>query len=79
MKRRMVRMALLAGVIALSGQNVRADDDKPLAPGVLSLDSSVGVADQGIANGKGSLEKASRHRYQRIYRHGLHLELESSR
>ena len=47
MKRRMVRMALLAGVIALSGQNVRADDDKPLAPGVLSLDSSVGVARSG--------------------------------
>ena len=58
MKRRMVRMALLAGVIALSGQNVRADDDKPLAPGVLSLDSSVGVVDTATANGKGSVEKA---------------------
>ena len=58
MKRRIVGMALLVGMIALSGQNLSAAEDKPLAAGVLSLDSSVGVVDQSIANGKGALEKA---------------------
>ena len=58
MKRRILGMALLAGVIALTGQNVRADEDKPLGPGWMSLDSSVGKLDGAIANGKGSLEKA---------------------
>jgi putative OmpL-like beta-barrel porin-2 len=58
MKRRIVGLALLAGMIALNGQNVRADEDKPLAAGVLSLDSSVGVVDTAIANGKGAVEKA---------------------
>jgi hypothetical protein len=51
-------MVLLAGMIALSGQKLSAAEEKPLAAGALSLDSSVGVVDQGIANGKGSLEKA---------------------
>jgi hypothetical protein len=32
--------------------------DKPLGPGWLSLDGSVGLLDKGIADGKGSLEKA---------------------
>ena len=58
MKRWTIRMALLAGVIALSGQNARADEDKPLGPGWMSLDGSVGLVDKGIADGKGSLEKA---------------------
>lgn len=58
MKCRTMGMALLAGVIAFSGQNVRADDDKPLGPGWMSLDSSVGSFDKAVANGKGSLEKA---------------------
>jgi len=44
-------------MIALNGQIVRADEDKPLAPGLLSLDSSVGKLDDAIAKGKGSLEK----------------------
>lgn len=35
-----------------------AQEDKPLAPGWLSLDSSVGVVDKGIASGKSALEKA---------------------
>jgi hypothetical protein len=35
-----------------------AQEEKPLAPGWLSLDSSVGLLDKGIADGKGSLEKA---------------------
>lgn len=58
MKRRMVGMALLAGMIALSGQKLSAAEEKPLAAGVLSLDSSVGKLDGAIANGKGALEKA---------------------
>jgi len=58
MKRGIVGIALLAGMIALSGQIVRADEDKPLSAGVLSLDSSVGKLDAAIANGKGSLDKA---------------------
>jgi len=58
MKRRIVGIVLLAGMIALSGQKLNAAEEKPLAAGALSLDSSVGVVDQGIANGKGSLEKA---------------------
>ena len=44
--------ALLAVGIPAHGQ------DKPLAPGWLSLDSSVGLMDNGIADGKGALEKA---------------------
>lgn len=58
MKRRIVGMALLAGMIALIGQKVSADEEKPLGPGLLSLDSSVGRVDSAIADGKGSLEKA---------------------
>ncbi len=58
MKRRKIRMALLAGVIALSGQTVSADEDKPLGPGWMSLDSSVGAFDNAVANGKGTVEKA---------------------
>ncbi len=58
MKRGMVRIALLAGAIALGAQNLSAQEDKPLAPGWLSLDSSVGVLDGAIGSGKGALEKA---------------------
>ncbi len=58
MKRGMVRIALLAGVIMLRGQNVKAAEDKPLGPGWLSLDSSVGKLDGAIANGKSGLENA---------------------
>jgi len=58
MKLGIVGMAVLAGAIMLGGQNVSADEDKPLGPGWFSLDSSVGKLDGAIANGKGSLEKA---------------------
>ena len=34
-----------------------ADEPKPLGPGLLSLDSSVGVVDQAIENAKSSVEK----------------------
>ncbi len=34
-----------------------AQEEKPLGPGWLSLDGSVGLLDKGIADGKGSLEK----------------------
>lgn len=49
--------ALLAGAIALGGVHANAQD-KPLGPGWLSLDSSVGKLDGAIGNGKGTLEKA---------------------
>lgn len=58
MNRRMIGMALLAGALLVGGQTAKAAEDKPLGPGLLSLDSSVGVVDQSIANGKGALEKA---------------------
>jgi len=50
-------IAALGIVSLVSGTSV-AQDDKPLGPGWLSLDSSVGLLDKGIADGKGSLEKA---------------------
>ncbi len=37
---------------------VNAEDEKPLAPGWLSLDGSVGLLDRGIADAKSSVEKA---------------------
>jgi len=43
-------------VVALGSGN--AQDEKPLAPGWLSLDSSVGVVDKKIAEGKSVLENA---------------------
>ena len=59
MKRRMVRMALLAGVIALSGQNVRADEDKPLAPGCVEFGQQCRCRSIGRSpTAKVSLEKA---------------------
>jgi hypothetical protein len=51
-------MALLAGAVMLGGQNLKAAEDKPLGPGWLSLDNSVGKLDGAIANGKGGLENA---------------------
>jgi hypothetical protein len=49
---------VMFGALVLSTGNLRAQEDKPLAPGWLSLDSSVGQMDKGIGNAKGSLEKA---------------------
>jgi hypothetical protein len=55
-----IKLAAYAAILALFGfsTGLSAAEDKPLAPGWLSLDSSVGVMDSGIANGKGALEKA---------------------
>jgi hypothetical protein len=49
---------MMLGALVFSTGNLRAQEDKPLAPGWLSVDSSVGVMDKGIGNAKGSLEKA---------------------
>ena len=78
MKRGMVRLALLAGAIVLWAQNVKAAKDKPLGPGWLSLDSSVGKLDGAIANGKGGLENALGIGIGGYFRYGLHMEFESS-
>jgi hypothetical protein len=43
-------------IVVLAGM-ARAQDDKPLAPGLFSLDGSVGVLDKSIADGKVALEK----------------------
>src|SRR5262245_80964 len=66
-------LIMMLGVFAAPGKFVQAaeeqkpaateqkpaePEDKPLAPGWLSLDSSVGVMDKSIADGKGALEKA---------------------
>ncbi len=54
------KCAALAAILALVSYSsgLRAQEDKPLAPGWLSLDSSVGVVDKGIASGKSSVESA---------------------
>ncbi|HEU4340971.1 MAG TPA: outer membrane beta-barrel protein [Candidatus Binatia bacterium] len=49
---------LLVGAIAWLPSAHPQEKDKPLAPGWLSLDSSVGELDKSIAEGKSSLEKA---------------------
>jgi hypothetical protein len=48
--------ALLSSLLMLSGAS--AQETKGLSPGVLSLDSSVGVLDKAIEDGKSSIEKA---------------------
>lgn len=58
MKHRLARFLISLGIVVLAAGVVRAQDDKPLGPGWLSLDGSVGVLDKAIADGKGSLEKA---------------------
>lgn len=58
MKSGMLRGLMLTAVMAVSIVPANAQEDKPLAPGWLSLDSSVGALDKGIATGKGALEKA---------------------
>ena len=49
---------LFFGLVLTTPQLGRAQDDKPLPPGWLSLDGSVGLADRAIADAKGSLESA---------------------
>ena len=58
MKQRWTRFLVALGVVLLAAGALQAEEDKPLAPGWLSLDSSVGVLDAKIAEGKGALEKA---------------------
>ena len=58
MKQRLARFILSLGVVFLAAGGVHAQDDKPLGPGWLSLDGSVGLLDKKIADGKGALEKA---------------------
>jgi hypothetical protein len=58
MKYRLTKFLITCGVVFLAGGSVHAQDDKPLGPGWLSLDGSVGLLDNKIAEGKGSLEKA---------------------
>lgn len=59
MKRTLTGLVLGLGLIFLAfGVSRGAEEEKPLAPGWLSLDSIVGPLDNGIANGKGALEKA---------------------
>jgi hypothetical protein len=54
--RRSFFSVLLAGVL-LCAIPLFAEEEKPLAPGWLSLDSTVGIVDGAIASGKSSLEK----------------------
>jgi putative OmpL-like beta-barrel porin-2 len=58
MKQRWVSFILALGLIVLTTGALYAEEDKPLGPGWLSLDSSVGLLDNKIAGGKGALEKA---------------------
>lgn len=58
MNRGVVRAFILLGIAVLMLKPAYAQDDKPLAPGWLSLDGSVGIVDQKIGAGKSALEKA---------------------
>ncbi len=58
MKLRFATMAFVLSLVVGTTGMGRADEDKPLGPGWLSLDGSVGLLDNKIAQGKGALEKA---------------------
>ena len=58
MKQRLAKIGLFLGIVFLAAGPLQAQDDKPLAPGWLSLDGSVGLLDEQIAASKGALEKA---------------------
>lgn len=53
-----VLLLVLAACVAPIRAVQAAEEEKPLPPGWLSLDSSVGVVDRGIASGKSSIEGA---------------------
>jgi hypothetical protein len=55
---RIIGLMVFLATLSLAPQAAFAQDDKPLAPGWLSLDGSVGLVDKEIAGGKGALEKA---------------------
>ena len=56
MKKNVIGLALV--LIFLAFKPAYADEPKPLGPGWLSLDGSVGLLDKKIEEGKGSIEKA---------------------
>lgn len=58
MKNILVSIAAVFTLTVFAFKPAFADDPKPLAPGVLSLDGSVGVVDKAIEDGKGTVEKA---------------------
>lgn len=59
MKRRLMGWALGLGLVVLQVGSIRAaEEDKPLAPGWLSLDCCIGPVDNAIGKGKSALEKA---------------------
>ena len=56
---RIVRLLIFFSVLTLVPQLARAaEEEKPLAPGWLSLDCCIGPMDQGIARGKGAIQDA---------------------
>jgi len=56
---RIVRVLIFFSVLTLVPQLARAaEEEKPLAPGWLSLDCCIGPMDQGIARGKGAIQDA---------------------
>ena len=57
MRKSFLRMVFFLAVLA-SGPSYAAEDDKPLGPGWLSLDNSVGLLDKNIAEGKSAIEGA---------------------
>lgn len=58
MKYRLRGLIAGVGIITMTAGVSLAQEDKPLGPGWLSLDGSVGLMDKGIADAKGNLEKA---------------------
>ncbi|MGH7766564.1 MAG: outer membrane beta-barrel protein [Candidatus Binatia bacterium] len=58
MKKNVVWVVLAIGFWLFAAVPSFADEPKPLEPGWLSLDGSVGLLDKGIAEGKGNIEKA---------------------
>jgi hypothetical protein len=58
MKQRLKQVFPCLALVLLTAAPLRAQEDKPLGPGWLSLDGSVGLMDKAIADGKSALEKA---------------------
>jgi hypothetical protein len=58
MKKNVIWAVVMALTLCMAASSFAADEPKPLEPGWLSLDGSVGLLDKGIAEGKGNIEKA---------------------
>jgi hypothetical protein len=56
MRKVLLGLALLLGSAFLTVDSAYTAEEKPLGPGWLSLDSSVGILDNSIARGKGGLQ-----------------------